>query len=53
MKKEAIILLSRENKHAKAFHALLYALDLNEQCSEVKQYFCRAGTACLKDGRTN
>ena len=46
--KKAIILLSGENEHAKAFHALLYALDLNEHGFEVKSYFDGAGTAWLK-----
>ncbi len=45
IKKKAIILLSGEDEHAKAFHALLYALDLNEHGLEVKLYFDGEGTA--------
>jgi predicted peroxiredoxin len=47
-KKKAIILLSGENEHTKAFHALLYALDLNEHGFEVKIYFDGEGTVWLR-----
>ncbi len=48
IKKKAIILLSGEKEHAKAFHALLYALDLNEYGFEVKLYFDGESTAWLR-----
>lgn len=46
--KKAIILLSGENEHAKALHALLYALDLKEYGFQPKLLFDGAGVTWIR-----